>query len=509
VSSSNYGSILKATSYLGGASVLNVAIGLARSKAGAVFLGPEGVGLVNIFFNLIHLIRTGFSLGIGGSSMRLISQAKGTGLDTRQGELLYIVRWLYALLGLVALIFCWLAAPWISQLTFGSQAFSSSIRWLALNLPFVIFVPYFTGLLALYGMMGQLAKNSLFSVFWGVAFSIAFYWGFGPDGILPAILATSICSFLVAWWYGRKVPVSISPSSLSGFFITSLSLIPLGLALVWNDFLTWVLIVFKSGFIARELGLEANGIYTAAWGLSALFVNMILGALGTEFYPRLCSVAHDPVKVKSCLNEQIEVSVLLAYPGLLATIFLSKLLVIIVFSSAFLPAADLLIWLTVDNYFRIITWPMPFVLLACNKTKVYAAFQTFNQLFGLGVFLFAVPIGGLDLLVVLSAFLGIFTNGALYMVVYFYCGYRPGNKFLFVLCLGAVVCILSVFSMQNLPTILGHAVSGSIAFIAFVICLRMLLIRTKNHPHFQLVSSSGSFQAKAIALCYRILLVNP
>lgn len=41
----SYRRILKSTSVIGGASVINIGIGLLRSKVLAVLLGPAGVGL--------------------------------------------------------------------------------------------------------------------------------------------------------------------------------------------------------------------------------------------------------------------------------------------------------------------------------------------------------------------------------------------------------------------------------------------------------------------------------
>lgn len=495
MASSNYGGILKATSFLGGASVINLFVGLARAKAGAVFLGPDGVGLVNIYFNLIHMMRTGFEMGIGGSGMKQLAEAKGKGHTQRFAELFAILLRLYLLLGVAAFLFGLLAAPWLSQATFGNQEHTADIRWLALNLPLMIFVPYFGGILAVHGAMGLLAKNNLFSVLWGVAFSIAFYWWLGLKGIVPAILATSVCSLIVAWYYGRKISIPPASFSLSNFFSTTKGLVPLGLALVWNDLLIWILNVYKSGFLARELGLDANGIYTAAWGLSALFVNMVLSALTTEFYPRLCVIAHNAQSVRRCLDEQIEVTLLLALPGLLGTILFSKVLILVVYSSAFLPAAELLLWFTLSNFFRIVTWPIPYALLARNHGFAFAAYNTSVQLLGLAILLFVVPRGGLVLAVAIGALTGIVTNAILYAIAWKFCGYVPSLKSFAILFGAGGACLGSILAVKFLPALHGHAIAALVFAIATLICFRVLLLRIHDHPRLVQVSH----QIRAIA----------
>ena len=44
-----YGQILKSSALIGGSSVLNIAIGIVRTKVMAILLGPAGVGLFGLY----------------------------------------------------------------------------------------------------------------------------------------------------------------------------------------------------------------------------------------------------------------------------------------------------------------------------------------------------------------------------------------------------------------------------------------------------------------------------
>ena len=68
-------------------------------------------------------------------------------------------------------------------------------------------------------------------------------------------------------------------------------------------------------FILRKVGFEAPGLYQSAWTLGGMYVGVFLGAMGTDFYPRPTAAAKDNSACNRLLNEQTQVSILLAAPG--------------------------------------------------------------------------------------------------------------------------------------------------------------------------------------------------
>ena len=72
--------------------------------------------------------------------------------------------------------------------------------------------------------------------------------------------------------------------------------------------------------VLRMVGFEAAGFYSSAWTLGGLYVGFILQAMGADFYPRLTGVAKDNTEVNRLVNEQTQISLLLAGPGVMATI---------------------------------------------------------------------------------------------------------------------------------------------------------------------------------------------
>src|SRR5262245_17302366 len=69
----SYNQIIKSTVALGGSSVINVAFSIARNKAMALLLGPEGIGMMALYNSVADIAQTVAGLGINASGVRQIA----------------------------------------------------------------------------------------------------------------------------------------------------------------------------------------------------------------------------------------------------------------------------------------------------------------------------------------------------------------------------------------------------------------------------------------------------
>ncbi len=70
--------------------------------------------------------------------------------------------------------------------------------------------------------------------------------------------------------------------------------------------------------LQRELGIEALGHFQAAWSIGMTYLGFILGAMGTDYFPRLTASIHEKTTATRLVNEQTEVALLLIAPILIA-----------------------------------------------------------------------------------------------------------------------------------------------------------------------------------------------
>jgi PST family polysaccharide transporter len=93
--------------------------------------------------------------------------------------------------------------------------------------------------------------------------------------------------------------------------------------------------------------------------------------MGTDFYPQLVGVAHQHDRCNKLVNEQTTVSLLLAGPGLIATLTLAPIVVPLLYTAAFASASEVLRWICLGMALEVVTWPMGFILVAKNRPALF------------------------------------------------------------------------------------------------------------------------------------------
>ena len=123
--------------------------------------------------------------------------------------------------------------------------------------------------------------------------------------------------------------------------------------------------------VLRKVGFEATGLYQSAWTLGGLYVGFILQAMAADFYPRLTAAADDNVVCNRLVNEQARVGLLLAGPGVIASLTFAPLVVALFYSAKFGAAVGILRWICLGTILQVITWPMGFIIVAKAKRALF------------------------------------------------------------------------------------------------------------------------------------------
>jgi antigen flippase len=374
---SSYGQILRSSSIIGGAQAANYVIGLVRVKVVAMLLGPNGVGLISLYTSATSLLGTVSGLGVGSSGVREIVRAYAADDPAEAARTVTILRracWATGLFGWLQALA--LAEP-ISIWMTGSAEHASAIRILGCTL---LLGQISAGQLALLqGLrrIGDLARANVLSSLVGSLATIAIYFFLRETGVVPALVATAAAGLAVSFWFSKRAPVADPPAiawteTTRGFR----RLLGLGLAFMWSGALIAGVDMLTRSVIARDFGIDVAGVYQAAWALSGMFASFVLSAMGADFYPRLTALIHDKERAARAVNEQTEIGILLTLPGLLAIMTFSPLIVEILYTPQFAPAAELLPWMTLGVFGRVISWPLGFVQLALGASRWFAATET-------------------------------------------------------------------------------------------------------------------------------------
>lgn len=476
-SSKSYSQILKSSSLVGGAQLIRMMFGIVSTKFAAILIGPAGVGLIGAYQSIIQLGIELSGFGINQSGVREVAVAAGTGDNRTIIRTISILRrmcWLTGLIGAVGLAA--LALP-VSSLTFGNSEHAVGLVLLSLVILVTAIAQGQMAIIQGLRRISDLVRVQIFGSIAGALVSISFYSIMGSSGIVPALLAIALFNLGAAWWYSRKIfPKSVS-ISWRKTFSGAKSMVGLGTAFMVGGLATTITTYATRVLIARDIGMEGLGMYQAAFVMSAYIMNFVLGAMGADFYPRLAGVSENHEEMTHLVNEQTEVGLLLATPTLLATLALAPLAINVLYSTNFSPAVDLLRWLVLGCFLRVISWPMGFVQLAKGKKYWFIFSQiVFNALHIIFIFV------GLH-------FFGLSGTAIAFFVMYVYhiIGMRlitghlinfSWNKVTRRLILAQILLIATVFTATlMLPEIWSMALGSILSIAVSLYCLQQLMIR--------------------------------
>ena len=369
---SSYARVLKSSSLVGGAEAVSMVLRLVRMKFAAVLIGPLGVGLVGTYQAVQSVIGTLAGLGIQTSAVRNVAAAVERGDQQVIGETIRALRRIVWVTGILGALAMWALSGLLSEWTFGNDEHAGAIAILGLC---ILFGNLQGGQMALIqGMrrIGDLAKARIVTAVFAVALTVSMYLWLGMDGIVPALVGSAFIGTLVAMFYARRIPVPEASINWRRTIELSGGMVQLGLAFMWAGLLAAFVAYLARALIAQQIGLADVGIYTAAFTLSGLFVNFVLQAMSADYFPRLSAAVTDHALMRRLVNEQTEIGVLLALPGLLGTMALAPWIIKLLYTAEFLPAADLLQWFILGCLGKVIGFPMGMVLLALGKARLFS-----------------------------------------------------------------------------------------------------------------------------------------
>lgn len=373
--STSHRQILKSSAIVGGSSVIQIVFGVVRTKIMAVLLGPAGIGLVGVLDSIVQLARTLACLGIDGSGVRQIAEAKGKEEQREISLTLLCVRRACIFLGFTGSLALYLLRYRVSEWSFRNTAHAGAIGWLSVAVFFCVVSAGQTALLQGLRKIWEYATVKIAGAVCALVFSVPVIYVWGQDGIVAYLLIGYLSVLFTSWWHARKVKVSRMAFTWREQARQFRSLAKWGAVFLATASLTTFVAYASRALVSRYMGLDAAGQFQAALALSSIYVGFILSAMGTDFYPMLTANAHDNSVCNKLVNEQVSISLLIGIPGILGTLIFAEWIVKILYSGKFFQAADILYWQMPGVLLRVAVWPIGIALAAkgCSKSFLFTS----------------------------------------------------------------------------------------------------------------------------------------
>jgi len=364
--------ILRAFVKAGIGSGLNLVLGLARNKLLAVALGPQGMGVLAL---LQQLQATALPIATLGGDAPLV-QGLASRKDRARDEFLasaalsLLTGWGICLIAFLGIL------PFLGTNFFSGELFLNSftVRLMSLPVLFSAMAAFFLSLLTAVGAVGTLQKSQLIGSVFGVlaALPLLFVWESRQSHLLVLYLtAAPIFSLTAAIIFSTRL--NSTRELLSNFRLAKAnskevkSYLFFGGTTLVTGFIvtaTWLIIRFQ---IARKLGTESLGHFSAVVSLSGLSLNLMGTALASFYLPKFAAASEQerPIILRQVLKLLTPVAVFI----FLILVTFPELILKTLYSKEFVPASSLLTWWAAGDLMRTISFVFGHTIFAGRHLK--------------------------------------------------------------------------------------------------------------------------------------------
>jgi PST family polysaccharide transporter len=346
---------------------------LVINKLVALQFGPNGITLLSHFQNLVTIATTVPNEGINLGLLSLLADKKTSDPDYRR------FFWAGALWQL--LVFGMLLALLLGQRHFYLGAFlehENAASWTGfflLGLLLLLLSVFLQGILLTrqalpyYALLVALPSTGSAAAFWyfraEVSLPVLLLLYLGSQAF-TALVALALC----AWkgWLPRFSRPGFRPQALAsiGKFILMA--------------LTLVLCSKLVNFYVRDLMIQRfdlyhTGLWQAVVKLSDNYTMVFTSLLGMLYYPRLAALIRQPAAFRAFVRQVFYRVVPLIGLGLLVFYGLRSWFIRLLFDASFLPAAYLLDYQVLGDFFKLSAWLLSYIIVVQARTALYIGLQ--------------------------------------------------------------------------------------------------------------------------------------
>lgn len=375
-----YGHILKWTSFFGGIQIFSLLASLARNKIAAVLLGPMGLGFISLYNAAIKLLNESTNFGISFSAVRTVAEYADGSDDARLLSAVQTIRLWSVATALFGVVVCCLLSPFLSMIYFETPAEWG--RFLLLS-PIVFLLAVTGGELAiLKGMrrLRQIAMQSVVNACACIFVTVPFFYLWGLDGIIPALIAVSVTTAITVLWFSFNLFPYRFSSPLRRVFHDGFGMLRMGVAFVFAGILGAGTEFVVRAFIMQIGSVADVGLYNAGYVITVTYASVIFTSMESDYFPRLSAVNRHKIKANDTVNRQIEVLMLLLSPLLSAFLLLLPIVLPLLYSTDFLVVTDMVRFGILSMMLRAIMLPMEYLSLAKGRSKVYLITEAFYDI---------------------------------------------------------------------------------------------------------------------------------
>ncbi len=462
-------SIVKAIGVFGSMQFFKLLIGLVTTKFAAIFLGPSGIGLLGLIKNALNVITSITSFGFSTVSIKEIAVNLNDTDKSKLQKSIQVVKRTGLYLGILGCVVTLILSITLSSWIFND---SSKFYWfiiLSVNFIFTSYGTAYGAILQGMRLMKSIALSSIISSLLSALITIPLYFYLGKEGIIPSIISGSFIALLVNIHFTRNLQKKRIKTSFSIYIKEASPMLKLGfflsLNIIFGHICNFFIRLYLDKFSNSE---EVLGLFEASIVILTSYVGLIFTAMSVDFFPRLTSVQHNNNQVKSLVNKQIEVALLIVTPLILFLYLSAPFVLKLLYSSSFVKVSEIFVFGLFAIILKTVLWPLSYIILAKDNKVQYFKQELLGDFLNISLTILCYKfynLKGIGLATVIN-----FVIYGIYLYLYVHKKYQfnltsEAFKIFTISVILGVLCIISSLILSSIPQLVFFFILVSISLI--------------------------------------------
>jgi O-antigen/teichoic acid export membrane protein len=391
--------LLKVMATMASASLLGQILGIFTNKILAVVMGPAGVGMYGLYRQLIDIAANLASIGSGGGFVQAMSSTEGDAQLRRLAAAIWLNFLAILLTSLVMIFF----APSIARIYFVQT--DPTIRWAVvwLGVPvaliqFALVASNLLGVSQAFRLLGiVMVAPALASLVFSYPLAILAaqdnQWGYiGLLMVPPALQILVALPILHRLGWLRQIGASFHVKPRRADILHYVRFHGTTLVAALASSVTFLIL---PPLLIHNHGAEANGYFRAAWMLGMQSLALMLNSFGAYIMPVLGRAKVESERHK-VMDDALLLAVLFSLPLIGGLIIFQPLVIRILYNQEFLPSIEMLHWVLLGSYFRIVQWILVIGATARAHMTIFTVTEVvfYFGFFFIGWLSVGFPVGG-------------------------------------------------------------------------------------------------------------------
>ena len=383
----DYKRAAKTTILFSAVKVVTVIVAIIKNKIAAVLLGPIGVGISNIYNTYLQFVQTGACLGLSQSAVRDISEAYEQKDAQRFSRTISLTNRLVLFTSLLGVGVTILMSPFFSKWGFGNRNYIVPFILLSMSTGAQIYVDNRVAILKGMREMRSLADSTVIGSVAGLLVSVPLYYFFREDGIVPVLILSAFISLIVTNYYVNKIKYDHVKLSFKEVRVEGNPMLKMGIALMMINFLSGIASTVIISFLRGEGGLDIVAFYSSGKTIITQYFGIVLTAMTTDYYPRICGVYKDNARLTEEVNAQSKLGMVMTFPLALIFVAFASLFIPLLFSNKFMVVSEFTDWALLGTLISVPSNCIAMVLLAKQDAKVFTTISIVINIFNIILFI--------------------------------------------------------------------------------------------------------------------------